>query len=515
MSEISIREALLRGVNAHKAGKLREADKYYTAILAISPDHVDANHNLGLIASSLGKFRASLPYLEKAVKLQPMNPQFWESYVKSLIGLEKYDIAYACITKAQTLHPGVKTLGNLLDLIKTKSSNHDIKNAINDLVKIYYEGKFEVVLDDVKSLLIAQPRSVVLLNIMGSSLSALKLFDKAIEVYERALVIQPNNPDVNNNFGNALRRSGDLLGSLDKFDVALNNREKFFDAHLNKGHALFDLAKLDSAIASYRMALKINPHSEEALLRIGNAYKKQGKIEAASKSYQSLLSMNPKHDVANHLYSSLNGQHTKKAPRKYVEALFDHYAKKFEQSLVDDLNYKIPEKLINLMERVGLTKQKYSVLDIGCGTGLFGSKIKSYCKVLHGVDLSIEMLDVARQKGIYDNLEHNDILEYLEKIPRTYDFFVATDVFIYLGDLDKIFNLIKNNNPKGGHLLFSTEHLETGDYKLETSARYSHSKTYIEKLCAKYNYQLKSFKLTDLRKETREYIKGALYILSF
>ena len=45
-------------------------------------------------------------------------------------------------------------------------------------------------LDDVKSLLIAQPRSVVLLNIMGSSLSALKLFDKAIEVYERALVIQ-------------------------------------------------------------------------------------------------------------------------------------------------------------------------------------------------------------------------------------------------------------------------------------------------------------------------------------
>lgn len=515
MSEISINEALLRGVNAHKAGRLREADKYYTAILQILPDHLDANHNIGLIAFSLGKFQASLPYLEKAVKLQPMNSQFWESYIKSLIEMEKYDGAYACITKAQQLHPKSKTFDNLLEFIKTKNSNITIKNAIHDLLEMYHEGKFETVIDNIKPLLIVQPKSVILLNILGSSLSALKLFDRAIEAYEIALDIQPNNPDVNNNYGNALRRSGDLLGSLHKFDIALNNRENFFDAHLNKGHALFDLAKFDLAIAAYQMALKIKPSSEEAYLRLGNTYKKQGNIEAARKSYKNVLNINPKHEVADHLYNSLNCGHTKTAPRKYVEALFDHYANKFEQSLVGDLNYKIPEKLVRLMEREGLIKPHSSILDMGCGTGLFGSKIKPYCKILHGIDLSNEMLGAARQKSVYDYLEHTDILEYLEKIPHRYDFFVATDVFIYLGDLDKIFYLIKRNNRKGGHLLFSTEHLKTGAYKLETSARYSHSKEYIEKLCAKYEYQLKCFELTDLRMETTEYIKGAIYILSF
>lgn len=306
MSEISIREALLRGVNAHKAGKLREADKYYTAILAISPDHVDANHNIGLIAFSLGKFQASLPYLEKAVKLQPMNSQFWESYIKSLIKLEKYDGACDCITKAQQLHPKSKTFDNLLEFIKTKNSNITIKNAIHDLLEMYHEGKFETVIDNIKPLLIAQPNSVILLNILGASLSALKLFDRAIEAYEIALEIQPNNPDVNNNYGNALRKSGDLVGSLDKFDIALKNRENFFDVHLNKGHALFDLAKFDLAIASYRMALKVNPSSEEAFLRLGNTFRKQGNIEAASKSYKSVLNINPKHEVADHLYNSLN-----------------------------------------------------------------------------------------------------------------------------------------------------------------------------------------------------------------
>ena len=58
---------------------------------------------------------------------------------------------------------------------------------------MYHDGKFETVIDNIKPLLIAQPKSVIFLNILGSSFSALKLFDRAIEAYEVALdcVVMP------------------------------------------------------------------------------------------------------------------------------------------------------------------------------------------------------------------------------------------------------------------------------------------------------------------------------------
>ena len=61
--EMTIDEALRRGVEAHQAGRVQEADGYYTAILQSQPDHPDANHNLGLIAVGVNKIGEALPLL--------------------------------------------------------------------------------------------------------------------------------------------------------------------------------------------------------------------------------------------------------------------------------------------------------------------------------------------------------------------------------------------------------------------------------------------------------------------
>ena len=54
--EFTIQEALQEGIAAHKAGKVQEADKYYTAILKAQPDHADANHNMGVLGVNWGKY---------------------------------------------------------------------------------------------------------------------------------------------------------------------------------------------------------------------------------------------------------------------------------------------------------------------------------------------------------------------------------------------------------------------------------------------------------------------------
>ena len=53
--ELTLDQALQKGVEAHKAGNVQEADRYYTAILQAQPKHSDANHNMGVLAVGLGK----------------------------------------------------------------------------------------------------------------------------------------------------------------------------------------------------------------------------------------------------------------------------------------------------------------------------------------------------------------------------------------------------------------------------------------------------------------------------
>ncbi len=515
MSEQSLNDALRRGVAAHKSGNLVEAAKLYETVLHVLPDHVDANHNLGLIALSTGKSQLAITYIKKALAKEPSNFQFRSSYVGALIENGQYTDAQTYMSEIKKMDPTDHRFDGLLQKIQKTQANITKKGVLEELVKLYQSGKYTLVAGKADTLLSMYPNSVTLLNILGASFSALKLFDRAIEIYSRALDVRPNDPDVNNNLGNALRRSGNIEGAVNRYDTAINSRQNFFDAFLNKGHALLDLNKPDAAIMCYRRAIEINPRSEEAYLRLGNAFKKKGRIKDAISSYKEVLSINPAHGVADHLYNSLNGGHTKTAPRKYVESLFDHYAKTFEQSLVDKLDYDIPKKLTKLMESEGLTDEHLSILDMGCGTGLFGEEIRPYCKLLDGVDLSAEMLSYARTKRIYNHLEHADILEFLKYAKPEYNCFVATDVFIYLGDLEKVFESIKKRSSGNGFLAFSTEHTDAGDYKLEQSARYSHSTEYIQSLCIRYKYQIMKFELTTLRKETSNYITGGLYILSF
>ena len=119
------------------------------------------------------------------------------------------------------------------------------------------------------------------------------------------------------------------------------------------------------------------------------------------------------------------------------------------------------------------------------------------------------------KKDIYNKLIKEDIITYLSNATLNFDYFVSTDVFIYIGDLSDVFRLIKSRNKKVGKLVFSTEDYDGDGFFLEQSGRYSHSKKYIEDLCKKIGFELRHFETQALRKEKNQYIRGGLYILEF
>jgi len=82
---LTIEQALMKAVEAHKAGNLQDAEGLYKAILQAEPKHPDANHNLGVLAVSLAKTELALPLFKVALEVNPSQGQFWISYIDALI----------------------------------------------------------------------------------------------------------------------------------------------------------------------------------------------------------------------------------------------------------------------------------------------------------------------------------------------------------------------------------------------------------------------------------------------
>ena len=114
--ELTLDQALIKGVEAHKAGKAQEADRYYTAILKANPKHPDANHNMGVLAVSVGKVEQALPFFKTALEVNQTIGQYWLSYIDALIKLDRIADAKAVFDRAN--QQGVK--GDGFDQIDEK-----------------------------------------------------------------------------------------------------------------------------------------------------------------------------------------------------------------------------------------------------------------------------------------------------------------------------------------------------------------------------------------------------------
>ena len=100
--ELTLDQALQKGIEAHKAGKVQEADRYYTAILKTNPKHPDANHNMGVLAVGVDKVREALPFFKTALEANAGIAQYWLSYINALIKLNRIDDARAILDQAKS-----------------------------------------------------------------------------------------------------------------------------------------------------------------------------------------------------------------------------------------------------------------------------------------------------------------------------------------------------------------------------------------------------------------------------
>ena len=155
--EFTVDQALQKGIKAHRAGKLQEADRFYTAILKADPKHPDANHNMGILAVGLGKVQEALPFFKAALNANPSIVQFWLSYIDVLIKLDRLEDAKAVFDQAKS--KGAK--GDAFDELEKRFGSSGSENIYNQdptkehlasLFKLYSQKKLQQVYENTEKL---------------------------------------------------------------------------------------------------------------------------------------------------------------------------------------------------------------------------------------------------------------------------------------------------------------------------------------------------------------------------
>ena len=277
---------------------------------------------------------------------------------------------------------------------------------------------------------------------------------------------------------------------------------------------------LGAAIDLQMQALELVPDWAAGWQEVGNYREKTGDLAGAATAWRKVLALAPTDIFGAVLKLSLTGQAATPPvpPTEYVEALFDGYSDRFDTALVEDLGYCVPERLTMLLGEVAGKKAQFAkVIDLGCGTGLFGERIRRMTSWLEGYDLSQGMLTKALDKDVYDRLGRADILHGITAArlhdAEPVDLVAAADVFSYFGDLDGVLGIASGLTTPGGLIAFSCEAGVDGvDWLLQSSLRYCHSEAYLRSLAERHGLTIERLDLEPIRRDGADLITGFLVI---
>lgn len=314
---------------------------------------------------------------------------------------------------------------------------------------------------------------------LGNALRLLKRHAEAIASYDRAIALKPDHRGAHNNRANCLCDIRRFAEGVESYDRAIAIDPAPPETWHNRGKALVELQRNDEAVESFRRALAAG----------GDAAKLQYELAA--------LGAAPAPAVA---------------PRRFIADLFDEYAERFDHHLVDQLGYNAPQATISALRRQ-TPAGGLDVLDLGCGTGLCAPLLKPMARTLVGVDLSSRMLGKARQRGLYDQLVNADAAAYLSDITAAFDVVTATDLFIYIGELETIFTATARALRSGGHFAFSVERCDDRDFVLLPSKRYAQSEPYLRRLAAENGLVVRCLEPCFIRKDGHADICGLVAVM--
>lgn len=538
----------LLGLIAQTKGLHSEAVSYFYRAAAAAPKHFPIFFNLGISLSAIGRPIEAIESYKKVLELKPDLKEAFLCLGNTYWQLERNDEAIEAFQNALKIDNNYSDAAvNLAEIQNDESALQKLaQQNPQDARSFYYLGRrnfskqkyseaFSYLQqadnlqksDEIKVLLgetlLALRQNNSALPVFYAALqlnphnaaAALHIADleaekenytEAEKYYKKAAELNPDNVQTHANYANMLCKRKRTLEALEEYRAAVRLAPEQPELSYNLAIILKTLEEYEQVLALMFNAFYLAPQHTDWSLNIAETiilfYAKAP--EKALKIAENWYNKMPENVVAKHLWASLNGKIADNES-EYNRLLFDGFAESYEQTL-QNIDYAVVNKIAEIAQP--LTGK---ILDLGCGTGLAGAKLKTPANTFYGIDLSAAMLEKAKAKNAYRTLEQADALTYLQQHKNEFSAIIAADVFCYFGNLQPLLNAASH-----APIIFSIEiDLQAENYKIQPNGRYKHNPQYVENLLKQAGYTaIKSYPLV-LRKENGLNVDGLIYKAEF
>jgi len=275
---------------------------------------------------------------------------------------------------------------------------------------------------------------------------------------------------------------------------------------------------LPAAVDLLQQAIELAPQFASAWFTLGEIRQQLGEREAAVEAFRKARDADPqdRHGAALRLMQ-LGAEPLSAMPAGYVQSLFDQYAPRFEDALVNDLRYRGPSLLFKAVLAVRTTAKKPAFfkrgIDLGCGTGLGAAAFAKNVDRFVGIDLSPRMIEKARASNLYAELEVADMLAGLaSKGDAGADLVLAADAMVYVADLAPVFSQAHRVLAPDGLFAFTTETHPGDGVILGDGLRYAHAAEHVHAAVAGAGLELVHLKEASPRDEADVPVPGLVVV---
>ena len=143
-----------------------------------------------------------------------------------------------------------------------------------------------------------------------------------------------------------------------------------------------------------------------------------------------------------------------------LEYIYKNWAKKYEDDVINLAGY-VGHLITSELLLSYLRNTQAKIFDAGCGTGLVGEILnKNSFQNLIGVDFSQEMLNIAKQKNVYQSLDLVDLTKKLDYEDNVFDAVICAGTFTcgHVGP-DALREMVRITK-QGGYICFTVRKQE-------------------------------------------------------
>ena len=272
-------ETTAQALSLHRQGRLDEAEKLYTAILANDPDHFDGLHLLGVVRRQQGRPEEAVELISRAVAIRPGVAAAHANLGNALLDLRRLDEAGKSFERAIALKSEPLVHRSLATVCRA-------------------QGRLEEAAANLTLAVEGAPEDAALHAALGDTLMQLGWFADACASFERATALQPDAALLHYKLGNALKAEGRLTDAAARYERAFDLKPNYADAHLNLGNVRKEQGRIDDAIACYERAAALQPDFANAHYNLGVVLQDQGRMKEACERHRRALELDPNHGMA-------------------------------------------------------------------------------------------------------------------------------------------------------------------------------------------------------------------------